>query len=387
MRILVRLYKCFSTMALLGVKAEDCVNWSQPSLSFDDATKIKQTLKSNYTDSDWLDVTQPLQNKLRETKRDALVTWLLANPGTNTWVDANDLYSYFLIDVEMSACQPTSRIVQATNAVQQFVQRCFMSMENDITVNADDPDENSFDSKWSQWEWMKYYRLWEANRKVFLYPENWIEPELLPDQSSFFKDLQNQLLQNEVTQPNAEDAFMAYLEKLDGVARLEVKGMWYQEDNQTLHVIGRTYGGDPKIYYYRQFIENRRWTAWEKIDLDINSDHIIPVVFNQRLYLFWALFTEKAREVPDTMTAPTIGQSNFPINKPHKYWQIQMAFSEYKNGKWSPKKISNNDATGIIEVDQAYDKIPIKLILLINQIFYLRLLIYLSPILATLRHL
>ena len=351
-RILVRLYKCFSTMALLGVKAEDCINWSKPSLTFDDATKIKQTLKSNYADTDWLEVTQPLQNKLRESKRDALVTWLLANPGTNTWVDANDLYSYFLIDVEMSACQPTSRIVQATNAVQQFVQRCFMSMENDITVNADDPDQSSFDSKWSQWEWMKYYRLWEANRKVFLYPENWIEPELLPNQSSFFKDLQNQLLQNEVTQSNAEDAFMAYLEKLDGVARLEVKGMWYQEDNQTLHVIGRTYGGDPKLYYYRQLVENRRWSAWEKIDLDINSDHIIPVVFNQRLYIFWALFVEKAKEVPDSMAVPDLKQANFPIQKPDKYWQIQMAFSEYRNGKWSPKKISNNDASGIIEHSQ-----------------------------------
>ncbi|MDN3657127.1 neuraminidase-like domain-containing protein [Ferruginibacter paludis] len=355
-RILVRLYKCFSAMALLGVKAEDCINWSKPFLSFDDATKIKQTLKSNYADSDWLDVTQPLQNKLREAKRDALVTWLLANPGTNTWKNASDLYSYFLIDVEMSACQPTSRIVQATNAVQQFVQRCFMSMETDITVNADDPDQGSFDSKWKQWEWMKYYRLWEANRKVFLYPENWIEPELLPNQSSFFKDLQNQLLQNEVTQPNAEDAFMAYLEKLDGVARLEVKGMWYQDDNQTLHVIGRTYGGDPKIYYYRQYVENRRWTAWEKIDLDINSDHIVPVVFNQRLYIFWALFTEKARETPDTLPVPDLKESAFPIQKPDKYWQIQMAFSEYKKGKWSPKKISNNDVSGIIEVSQFYDK-------------------------------
>ena len=130
-------------MQLLGVAAEDCVNWSKPSLSFDDSTKIKQTLKSHYNDSDWLDVTTPLQNKLRESKRDALVTYLFANPGTNTWKDANDLYSYFLIDVEMSACQPTSRIVQATNSVQQFVQRCFMSMEADIIVNADDPDQNN----------------------------------------------------------------------------------------------------------------------------------------------------------------------------------------------------------------------------------------------------
>ena len=342
-------------MALLGVKAEDCVNWSNPTLSFDDAIKIKQTLKSKYSNSDWLDVTKPLQNKLRESKRDALVTYLLANPGTNTWKDANDLYSYFLIDVEMRRLSATSRIVQATNAVQQFVQRCFMSMEKDITVNTDDPDENSFDSKWKQWEWMKYYGVWELTGKFFLYPENWIEPELLPDQSSFFKDLQNQLLQNEVTQTNAEDAFMAYLEKLDGVTRLEVKGMWYQDDNKTLHVVGRTYGGDPKIYYYRQYIENRRWTAWEKIDLDINSDHIVPVVFNQRLYLFWAVFTEKARETPDTMAVPDLKEPNFPIQKPNKFWQIQLAYSEYKNGKWSPKKISNNDSSGIIEVDEYYD--------------------------------
>src|SRR5437867_6815001 len=29
-----------------------------------------------------------------------------------------------------------------------------------------------------EWEWRKRYRVWDANRKIFLYPENWIEPEL-----------------------------------------------------------------------------------------------------------------------------------------------------------------------------------------------------------------
>lgn len=27
------------------------------------------------------------------------------------------------------------------------------------------------------WRWRTRYRVWEANRKVFLYPENWVEPE------------------------------------------------------------------------------------------------------------------------------------------------------------------------------------------------------------------
>jgi AAA+ superfamily predicted ATPase len=32
------------------------------------------------------------------------------------------------------------------------------------------------------WDWRKNYRDWEPNRKVFLYPENWIEPDLRPPQ-------------------------------------------------------------------------------------------------------------------------------------------------------------------------------------------------------------
>lgn len=27
------------------------------------------------------------------------------------------------------------------------------------------------------WEWRRNYRVWDANRKVFVYPENWIEPD------------------------------------------------------------------------------------------------------------------------------------------------------------------------------------------------------------------
>ena len=27
------------------------------------------------------------------------------------------------------------------------------------------------------WNWVQRYRVWQANRKEFLYPENWLEPE------------------------------------------------------------------------------------------------------------------------------------------------------------------------------------------------------------------
>lgn len=347
-RILFRLYRCFTIMKNLGATAAACVAWTQASLSYENAVAIKQALQAQNQGDQWLAVTQPLQNTLREAKRDALVAYLLTNPPAGQeWQDSNDLYDYFLIDVEMSSCQPTSKIVQATNSVQQFVQRCFLNLEKNIAVDLTaDPD-------WSQWEWMKYFRLWQANRKVFLYPENWIEPELLPVEikSPFFKDLENDLLQNDVTQNNVETSFLNYLDQLDGVSRLEIKAMWYEDDKKTLHVVGRTYGGDPKIYYYRQFVENRRWTPWAKIDQDIASDHVVLTVFNHRIYLFWALFSEKSQDPSDAdLTAPTAspaGTYSAPA-RPNKYWQIQMAFSEYKNGKWTPKKVSNNDETGWI---------------------------------------
>ena len=32
----------------------------------------------------------------------------------------------------------------------------------------------------NEWAWSRRYRVWDANRKIFLYPENWIEPEQRP---------------------------------------------------------------------------------------------------------------------------------------------------------------------------------------------------------------
>jgi len=43
------------------------------------------------------------------------------------------------------------------------------------------------------WERMRRYRLWKANRDVFLYPENYVEPELRDDKTAVFEDLEKNL--------------------------------------------------------------------------------------------------------------------------------------------------------------------------------------------------
>ena len=57
------------------------------------------------------------------------------------------------------------------------------------------------------------------------------------------KELENELMQNDVTNETAEDAYLNYLEKLDKVANLEIRAMFNQvisADESVLHVFGRS---------------------------------------------------------------------------------------------------------------------------------------------------
>lgn len=344
----IYLFKLRDQLALshrLGVTSENLNNWrtfpsdAEVAQKQAQAQAIKNGLKSRYEDAQWLEVAKLLKNKLREQQRSAMVAYLLANPQVmklTSLKDSNDLYDQLLIDVEMSACQMTSRIKQANSSVQLFVQRCLMGLEPEVYLDK---------SIANQWKWMKNYRVWEANRKVFLYPENWIEPELRDDKSPFFKEMENDLLQGEINLENVETAFRNYLEKLDNVALMDVRGMYWQleEGVNILHVFARTRGGAPFIYYYRQWVNGAYWTPWEKVSIDIQGDHLVPVVYNRRLRLYWPIFEEKPQENVDTASE----------NPPQLHWEIKLAWSEYKSGKWSAKKISD----GFIKSDDRVESI------------------------------
>ncbi len=329
----IQIEKCMGYLRTMGASVEQAEEFIKAKLTSDDTHQLRMALKARYDEALWLDTLKEIMDTIRPQKRDALVAYLLAtNPDME---DENDLFDYFLVDVEMEACMPSSRIVQAHGTIQLFVQRCLMGLEPEAAA-----DVNS-DSGWAQWEWMKNYRVWEANRKVFLYPENWIEPELRDDKSFLFSELENELMQNEVNEFTTEDAFIRYLEKLDDLAFLEVVAVYYQTDIYTMHVFARTKGGDPPAYYYRQFENERYWTPWEKVDLDITSNQLLAFMHNNRLNLAWPIFSEEANEDQQS-TVPAISgsSSSQDVKKTEKKLKIQLAISEFANGKWKPKKIS-----------------------------------------------
>lgn len=340
---LVRLMDCVAALRRLGVNAARAVQWTKADPSSAEADSIKQSVKAKYDLAQWLQVIQPIQDGFREHKRQALVGWLVAHPdqasGQN-WTDVNGLYSWFLIDVEMCACMLTSRLKQASASAQLFVQRCLLNLEVDILAKTD------LDPRWKQWKWMKRFRVWEANRKVFLYPENWIEPELRDEKSPFFKELENELMQNDITADTASTAFLNYLEKLDAVSNLEIRAIFNEvigAQESVLHVIGRRRSSQTPEYYYRKRINGARWTAWEPIGIDINSNLMVASVFNRRLFLFWPQLIEKSN-APTKVSTPTAGQRDTSIPQPDSFWELRLFWSELKKGKWTPKVLSDKFA-------------------------------------------
>jgi len=310
------------------------------------AGSFKDAVKAKYTADSWRPVAQTVYDKLRQKKRDALVSYLVNTLGLE---NANQLFEYFLVDPGMEPVVQTSRLRLAMSSLQTFVQRCLLGLENGNAGQVErNVAPNAIDS--SKWEWMKRYRVWEANREIFLFPENWMQPELRLDKTDLFGELESSLLQGDVTPELAEDAFRAYLKGLDVRARLDMVASYFDQDiakpvNSTLHVLGRTYG-HPHKYFYRTYSLGM-WSNWQPMTIDIESDHIALAVWRGGVHAFWVTFvpqaqqqTSPASDADDStpvsgMTFKDLATNVFSGAPQRLAVQVQLHRSEYSNGKWS----------------------------------------------------
>ncbi|HET9768715.1 MAG TPA: neuraminidase-like domain-containing protein, partial [Thermoanaerobaculia bacterium] len=325
-----------------GVDVGELLRWAGQEPDDGVAAAIRNALKARYDERAWARVARAVSDPLRERARAALVDFTLqledlAAAGVRT---ADDLFEYFLIDVNMSPCMTTSRVRQAISSVQLFVQRCMLNLEPGVSPRAIEP---------LRWAWMKQYRLWEANRKVFLYPENWIEPELRDDKSQFFRELEADLVQTDVTPDTAEAAFRSYLYKLDEVSRLEICGIC-PDGIGGFNVFGRSYG-QSKQHFFRQW-DGTAWSGWERVPVDIQGDLpaplLLPLVYNRRLYLFWPVIVEKSAG-PDN--AALGGAGGAEEKRPRRYLEAWLAYSEYRQGTWTPKRVSSGSILSYTSLD------------------------------------
>ncbi|WP_437912582.1 neuraminidase-like domain-containing protein [Sorangium sp. So ce302] len=337
------------------------------------AVQLRNAFRSQFSRDAWKEVFKPLRDPLRRRQRDALTGYLTTGAvevdGVNgeqkpDFVDENDLFAHFLIDVEMEPDTLISRIRLALNVVQLFVQRVFLGLEDNASLI-------QLEQAKDQWAWMQNYRVWEANRKVFLYPENWIEPELRDDKTEFFTELENELVEGDITHERGLTALQNYLEKMSEVSNLEVVGTYAEEVfsagvNHVLHVVGRT-RFQSRSFYYRTFqakqFHDGIWTPWKKINLDINADVVAPVVFNGRLHLFWPLVQSKQKPKPLPANKNHVDGDNAGAVHAEFQAEIRLMWSEYlaSENKWlkpklSKSRVTDDDAETIFDRELGEDK-------------------------------
>jgi hypothetical protein len=331
-----RLWEALQVVEKLGVPVNKIVSWATPAfLDFSIARDLRNTVNARYEPENWQRIAQSIFDKLRQRKRDTLVAYIMHNEGFER---IEQLFEYFLIDPGMEPVVQTSRLRLAISSVQLFIQRSLLNLEKNVHPSA------IINSK--HWQWIKRYRVWEANRKIFLFPENWLEPEFRDDKTHLFQELESTLLQGDVSNDLAEEAFFNYLKKLEELARLDIVTMYCEEKSDpasnTLHVIGRTYSL-PHKYFYRRYA-HQMWTPWELVTAEIEGDHVVAVVWRERLHLFWLTFLEKAKQKTITnkkgkeLTLSQMADKKVSEIASSKTVEVQLNWSVYFQGEWTTRE-------------------------------------------------
>jgi len=314
------------------------------------AATARQLLAARVGIEDWQATIGPIDDAIRGQRRDALIAWVLqddaraasiATTRRRPWLQPGDLFQHLLIDFEVQPCMRSTPVALAVGSVQLFAQQVLFGVVKEVT----DTEELR-----RLWSWMRSYRLWEANRKVFLFPENWLFPELRDDKSSSFKLLESALGRGELNQELASRAFGQFLDDVALVGRMHVLGLYEdvrwsgapeamdsERTARDLYVVGRL-PNPPYRYFWRRCrafgMRSMEWSPWKEIDIDIPGDHVLPLVLHNKLLLAW----------------PLIEKSQPEGNDPAR-WRVDVAWSaQTGEHQWQPVQKSRWQADTGFEV-------------------------------------
>lgn len=275
----------------------------------------------------WASQVTPINDRLRVLERDSLLAYLIGDPAVLA-ENVNDVYGYLLIDPMVEPSVLTSRLIAATNSAQLLVHRILLGLEGGASL----PQAAE-----ERWVWLKSYRVWEAARKVYLWPENWLQPELRGGRTPEFDTLLSAIQESELTAERARDAYLTYLSSVSDLSRVKVVAVlpWVEdgddaEERDELYLFGRSPSA-PGTLLWRRRESSGRWTPWGDTGLQAEGDHVLPVVHHGRLLCVWPTFEVTVR----TETIPNDnGGEESEREIPGLY--ISLTAAELRGEQWAP---------------------------------------------------
>lgn len=331
---IARVARILAIATRLGAGPAAVGRWATATPDLDTARDLRDTIKARHEPEAWRRVVRPIADALRRKRRDALVDHIMH---TGAFDRMEQLYEFFLVDPGTEPVVQTSRLRLAISSVQLFVQRCLLNLERRVHPTA---------IAAAHWQWMKRYRVWEANRKIFLWPQTWLEPEFRDDKTHLFAELESALAQSDLTAEDAEDALFGYLRGLEELARLDIRSVYVQQRpdpaDTAVHVLARTFQS-PHRYFYRRY-QNRMWTPWQPVDGEIGGDHAAIAVWRDRVHVLWAQLMEEAEPPQPDNTGDTV--ANASVGEvtglaPTIRVKARLSWIELFQGQWSSPRVTD----------------------------------------------
>ena len=330
---------------------------------------------------------EQLHQQLNEQLRDAMVAFYLtyvlpedSSLKTSAFKDkiknADDLYSYWLLDVQVSQAVPTSRVASAIASLQQYI--------NAISMGLEPGYEQQGMTSAQQTTWrnsLHAYSIWRAVQQLRNFPANYLNPMLRSQKTESFLQLENDINQCRIQSNDVLPAIQRYLSRFEEISTLRTingyvdgdKGHFAEStyyfvarsnvDNtlfwRSLNMASRTLNpGDGHTLPFKQDApQPGAWSEWKRIPLPISEDipeqSIRPVYFNNRLFVVWAQCTSPTAPISNRVIRLS------DIKKPDesdidykdrldsylksRFTQLRLHISHMKfDGSWStPQKCSD----------------------------------------------
>jgi hypothetical protein len=247
-----------------------------------------------------------LNQRLNESLRDAMLAYYLAHkiPAAQHGKinNADDLYEYWLLDVQVSQAVPTSPVACAIASLQQYITRIQLGLEPGYEKQGMTAQQ---DQVWR--EQLHAYPLWSASQQLRYHPANYLDPTLRRNKTDSFQQLENDLSQYRLQPDTVLTAVQSYLGRFEEMANIRTLNGYIDGNASELHTSRYYFVGkstSEKAYYWRSLDLSKRspsdptkpsiqaWSDWRKINLALSDDtaehSIRPVFLNNRLYLIWA---------------------------------------------------------------------------------------------------
>lgn len=299
-----------------------------------------------------MEQTTQLNATLEEKLSMATSRYVIKNCSPQWVVSRDTLYSWLLIDNQVSAQIKTTRIAEAIAGVQLYVNRALSGQESGVVST--EKSKAFFSDDWDTYN--KRYSTWAGVSRLVYFPENYIDPTLRIGQTSMMDEMLQSLSQGPLTRDTVEDAFKTYMTRFEEIANLDITSGYHDSIIQdgTTYLIGKSAIGD---YYWRSAdirllsdgkLPANAWREWKKITVGMTPENnlIRPVIFQSRLYIVWVESKELAEMKGSEFT-------EISVDYELKYAHIQ------HDGTWSSPisialdKISLLSDGGIDDIDGA----------------------------------